>query len=669
MRNRILFIAMTVVCCMAGKAQRTLFYESFDKCNGQGGNDLTWDESSVSVIDKDLHLDNPSWTISNVSPYYSSQGFMCMRVGEGTKNGKASSPVFKNMERNAVLYFKAGGFGQKGKGIKILVKNGYVSGTKRSSDTTVTAPGGMFSDFVVPITKAEGVSGSPYVIFDSAEPNIKNSFYLDEIRLVEYPGNQTPTRITFGENSDGTTIDNGTLRITDDVAFISPRATLCGYGMKDVRYKSGNSNVAVVDDEGTVTLRSFGTTEITAYFNGTESLAASEMSYTIDYDMSKPSTGVSFTSVKGSFKNAHGSSIMQRYTDFIGDDGNIYTFKDSATFKAIAGEDNSPLVMHISKGNLTSPLFNYRNGYTVKVTYYAKNNSVPLKIRSGNEESVWYENGPKSSAWGTGYTAVLNVTDTSQPFRITAAERGTYISRIDVIPIPVALCLDEKEDVCIPCPEYADVRLIRSLSNTYWNTFCVPFTISSDQVRSVFGDGTVISRFSGMSEDRSVMNFTPSENIEEGVAYLIMPERNVVNPEFVKVTVGTKGVNPEAGLTDGYGFRGVYSPYSLQSNELFITKRGTLSTAAQGKNIISGMRAFVVLPDIGLVRSMRLSINGNDTSLSDIYAGDITTATGDGGIYNLNGVRMAGTEDSELLRHGRANRGIYIINGKKLIIR
>ena len=661
MKKKILFVLMAAICCMTGKAQRTLFYESFDKCNGQGGNDLTWDDASVTEITKTVHLDNSSWTILPSTTYHCSQGFMCVRIGEGTKqNGKASTPVFNNMEKKAVLHFRAGGFGQNGKSITVSVKNGYVSGSTHSKDTVVMAPAGRFQDFVIPIERAEGATVSPYIIFDGTNDKSKISFYIDEVKLVDNPENQSTTKVTFGENSDGTIIDDGIIRIKENETFISPKAMLCGHASGNIKYKSSNSHVAVVDNNGNVTLKSLGIAKITAYFNGTEEFASSEMSYIVDYDISKPSIGVSFSSAKGAFKNAHNSSVMQRTTDFIGDDGKAYTFRDSAAFKAIENSDNSPLVMYISKGNITSPVFNYQNGYTVRVTYYAGNHSSPLKIRCGDAEASGREYGVESKSWGPGYTASLDITDSSKPFRITAAYKETYISRIDIIPIPSELCIDEKEAIDIPYLECANVKLTRSLSNTYWNTFCVPFDISAEQVKSVFGNGTVISRFSGMDENNSVMKFTPSDNIEEGVAYLIMPENNVVNPEFQEVVVGVNGGSPVSGIIDGYGFRGVYVPYALQENELFITKRGTLSTAAPGKNIISGMRAFVILPDTELIRTMRLNINGDETSISSLNGYGAVDRPTDCRIYDLNGRQI---------NESKGLRGIYVINGRKVTLK
>lgn len=89
-----------------------VFYESFDKCNGQGGNDGFWG--------KEVSLAN---FYSDVSGWYYQYGYgadRCAKFGKTGKDGNTATPVF-SADGEYDLYFKAAPFDQSGTELTISV--------------------------------------------------------------------------------------------------------------------------------------------------------------------------------------------------------------------------------------------------------------------------------------------------------------------------------------------------------------------------------------------------------------------------------------------------------------------------------------------------------------------------------------------------------------------
>ena len=77
----------------------TLFYESFDKCNGTGGNDDNW---LGTIALGTFETDNNNWVAPKAYGAYK-----CAKFGTGKESGTATTPKFK-VNGQAYLYFRAG---------------------------------------------------------------------------------------------------------------------------------------------------------------------------------------------------------------------------------------------------------------------------------------------------------------------------------------------------------------------------------------------------------------------------------------------------------------------------------------------------------------------------------------------------------------------------------
>nr|WP_294874615.1 M6 family metalloprotease domain-containing protein [Prevotella sp.] len=145
----------------------TLLYESFDECDGTGGNDSIWGGRSIGAGTPTY--DNKGWTSTQGKVYASSA---CVRVGTSSVNGDVTTPSF-TVNGKAVLSFKAGAWNTSGDGttLNLSVSNGTIS------PSSVTMKKGEWTDYNVTIT----ANGNVKTTFKAS----KLRFFLDEVKVTD----------------------------------------------------------------------------------------------------------------------------------------------------------------------------------------------------------------------------------------------------------------------------------------------------------------------------------------------------------------------------------------------------------------------------------------------------------------------------------------------------
>lgn len=182
-----------------------VFYESFDKNDGTGGNDGKW---SGSIASNDIQYDVTGWTCPNASG-----ANKCAKFGTSSKKGTATTPALTGLEGDAILTFKAGAWNvtDEKTTLNISITNGSL-GT-----TSVTLKKGEFTEYTINITGADATSK---ITFEASEDK-NNRFFLDEVK-VKQVAVATPTitpnggdvkvgdKITFATKTDGATLSYST---------------------------------------------------------------------------------------------------------------------------------------------------------------------------------------------------------------------------------------------------------------------------------------------------------------------------------------------------------------------------------------------------------------------------------------------------------------------------
>ncbi|MBR1517949.1 MAG: hypothetical protein IJ624_00420 [Prevotella sp.] len=171
------------------------FYESFDGCEGVGGNDGYWNKTTV---EGNVVTDNEGWKFDGASV----QGNKCARLGSSTSSGYATTPSL-GIEGDATLTFRAGPWTGWPKELEISI----TGGGGKVDTKAVTMVEETFTTFTIAL---KGLTPASRIHISS--PSKKGRFFLDDV-LVE-PANPTlPTITIAGDNPD----DDNSQVISDNV--------------------------------------------------------------------------------------------------------------------------------------------------------------------------------------------------------------------------------------------------------------------------------------------------------------------------------------------------------------------------------------------------------------------------------------------------------------------
>ena len=143
-----------------------LFYESFDQCDGTGGNDGKW--SSISGTSS-LVADNDGWTARDNRLYAAKQ---CARFGKGDVIGLATSPAF-TLNGTTTMTFMAGAWNSSSDGEVLYLS--VDGGTVNPEYVELTK--GQWGEYEVTLTG----TGEVQISFEQQ----KGRFFLDEVKVLK----------------------------------------------------------------------------------------------------------------------------------------------------------------------------------------------------------------------------------------------------------------------------------------------------------------------------------------------------------------------------------------------------------------------------------------------------------------------------------------------------
>ena len=144
-----------------------LFYESFDLCDGTGGNDNSW---SGTVASSAFDPDNKGWVTTK-----SYGGYKCARFGTNDTPGSATTPTF-NIDGDAELTFYAGAWKGSKDGTQLSL---FIEG-ETVTTKVLTISKGEFSICKVPLSG----HGTMKITFKA----VKGRFFLDEVVVADNSG-------------------------------------------------------------------------------------------------------------------------------------------------------------------------------------------------------------------------------------------------------------------------------------------------------------------------------------------------------------------------------------------------------------------------------------------------------------------------------------------------
>lgn len=216
-----------------------VFYESFDKCDGYGGNDNKWSGNLFGEELKPERADNPGWTFVK-----GRERNQCASFGSTDNGGSATSPNIQ-IDQKAQLKFKASRWStdDEKSQIKISVSDGTLTyNGKNSQSVTIDVVRDTWTDYSMI------VSGTNSFTVTFAGSGKNNRFFLDEVMVTKV----APQEISLDENSDNIVEAAENVNVTLKRTFYKDGEwnTLClPFAVADAKTAFDNAELREVDTE------------------------------------------------------------------------------------------------------------------------------------------------------------------------------------------------------------------------------------------------------------------------------------------------------------------------------------------------------------------------------------------------------------------------------------
>ena len=456
-------------------------------------------------------------------------------------------------------------------------------------------------------------------------------YYNNDGTVQIYKKQRRDNGITFAATSATDDFNGNSNEAKQYVQLINPNSL-------PVTYTSSNSYVAGVDENGNVTLNSWGTTTITATFAGNDKYTQGAVSY--ELNVNNVVENINFKCIEFvAGKDKGHTSILNGSTQ--SDEMTKYGAKIHSGLASFATDE-----YHIN-GRGSSTDITVENGKIIRIEMVGSDMNRLEGTSEGNykiesDKIIWTGNSQKVS-----FKNDQVVWDYATPTSIKI-----YVD------YPV-IDLAEESANNLKTLDNTYVKLNRTLVADKWNTLCVPFAISEEEIKANFGEGTLVEKFDAVNGN--TVNFADATSIEAGVPYLIKP--TVAGTTY---TFYGKEVSADAPKAEGNAdvtFQGIYSPTDITNNGTVkaagVTEGGKVLFVNPGSKT-KAFRCFFTISDNASITPamLKISIKGVETAINSIVM-DNSNAT-DNAVYNLQGQRVNGNS---------LTKGIYIKNGKKFAVK
>jgi len=333
--------------------------------------------------------------------------------------------------------------------------------------------------------------------------------------------------------------------------------------------------------------------------------------------------GAAFSSTKGFFTNCYNVGSVK--SGIAGNAAGLTFNTDGAVFTRCYSYLNSE-----SSGMFENKWFTNTGSYTA-TTCYSNNSSSNTDITDLSAATM--ANGTLQTNLGSSY----------YPSTIYGANAHPGFAS------QVSIKLDENDVNTLPNTDMTgmNVVLYRSLTKDMWNSICLPFDLGD--LGSWFGTDTKAAEFT--SATSSNLHFDLVASLSANTPYLLYPKENKTSMSFNGVTVkagGAGSVQPEG---SDFKFAGIYSPTAI-NGKYFIATGNTIKQSSGGN--LKAFRAYIE-DTTSSARELSLDFGENITGIdATLLNQDVMNHE----FYNLAGQRVA-----------KPGKGLYVVNGKKVVIK
>lgn len=472
--------------------------------------------------------------------------------------------------------------------------------------------------------------------------NSSKSLYINTVTITyEVGDSKTDTKVSFGENSGKKfTFSKG---VYTKGEFTTPIAKEKDNIAGTVVYSSNNEAAISVDaSTGKLTFNDFGEATITATFtpNNTEIYKSSNDSYEVVND------------------NPDVRKVT--FIDTV-DKGENRTTGKSET---------------ITKDGVTIYASNAAFGYDTKYRFY-KDGTINISATTGTITRIDFAGGEDlTNLKGDGFTATATDATWTGNARSVVLTNDIGSAKARTITVFVDLSSEitlneNSESNTIEAKTGVNVTLKRTMVKGEWNTICLPFGLTSEQITTVFGVGVKVAQLDDTNSTGATLKFVDMTDtgMEASVPYLIKPI--IAAPadgyKFEGVEIKVAAVTPTKVKTNGnLYFNGIYNMVDITKDvdnvgasyyAAFLGADNKIYKAKANGNKTKGFRAYFAIPKSASASALRVVIDGTATSIKNIGSEVVES---NAPVYNLQGQRVDGNN---------LTPGIYVKAGKKFVVK
>ena len=424
-----------------------------------------------------------------------------------------------------------------------------------------------------------------------------------------------------------------------------------------IAYASSNPEVATIDHKGNLTPRSVGATIITASFAGNDSYEASEAEVTFYVVDGKNIFTETFDKMSGEGGNddnfgVWGSPFGNLSASQFDNQGWSYTGASNGTADQCVRVEMS--------ASVTTPALATLSGDAFIFFRAAQNRDVATSINlSVSGGGTLCQNSVSLTKQFNDYVVFIKDATPETKVTFSCSTAGCYF--LDNVKIERAIGLDEAANNSAVLEKNdgkeVNVMLKRTLVADSWNTLCLPFSMSHDAVQTVFGEGTVLKQMKEWNAAENVIYFEAADAIVAGQPYIIKP----VEAKESLLLQDPLVLNAVNNATSGHiSFCGIMSSTQLSESDVFLGTDGELylpNAAEENGDVLRGFRAY--FKGINNIADTKVNIEGVVSGIENIIG---ATAKANGKVFTLAG-QYVGNSTKGLMK------GIYVINGKKIVVK
>jgi hypothetical protein len=217
----------------------------------------------------------------------------------------------------------------------------------------------------------------------------------------------------------------------------------------------------------------------------------------------------------------------------------------------------------------------------------------------------------------------------------------------------------------------ANVVYDRNVKAGQFTTGYFPFALSSEDLNKLYGTSTAYT-FKQIGNEDSIAVFTEVSSVDANTPFYIKPltgtgeDSLITNGKIIGKAI--EAVEESTSNSTGSSFEGTYTDQTLTTGEYYYyifnaqDAEGTFRPTNPNGAYVKPFRAYLQVPAENAASSYTFTVDDSSTSGIENVDTNLNVTNGNSNVYTLDG-RQVGT----LANWQSLPKGIYIVNGKKII--